>query len=762
MGSGSSLANIKPYIDLNWYTVPLQGELKRLPDGSKSIPSFPVGWRTTYSTEFNNVITNIGGVITGKLSGIVAIDCDNETAYNIFKALDPEYSFVFLSLGKTSKSGKPKVCGTFIYKYEDELDCNFIRKDSELEIDFYSNNGFIYLATEDNKTKYCPTELPELKHMPATAKAILLSWKKAAELKQPTLETAPTNRLHLHHLIARLVANKTYMPDVFKIITPKDFRTEKEYLDTGSLNPDNVPAGRGSEYLSKVSAILGADESIDEELYLHAMAVINSLFSDPLPKPRLTATILEPMVEEKAMIDGVPIWRYNENWQANRVLVTDKRNNLQEAVFDPKRDNYYLIDQVNKHVKQFDSDADIVSHIEAIAVTPIGKRDLKSAIPLVNVSSTPKYEFGLYEDKGLQCMNTFNHSMPLTILNKPEIYAATNLYQPPKTILKYLETLVPDNLMRHYLVSFMKRKLMTFDYSPIILYFLGVSGSGKDTFVELLKRFIGSDYIAKPSAKEFLEMSNGWMLDKYFTQLDEYGNQLVNYNDKENALGKIKTYTGSPDVQIRKMRTDGFYYQHNITFVMTANKNPMFFDDDDRRVALFNCPNCLKLMDWVIDAGGMVTILNKMWSEINDFAYYLATEVDMLTSDEYNTPPNTLDKRKMIANSYGAAQRLQFILKNSMFDQLLEVCVDYDKLEVLEEAGRNRIYEETLFDLYYEMTDGKGTRRALSASMKDFQKVPTTKDGRKSYYYNIPKLSEIKIPKFNYVHDPEVKENIDL
>lgn len=44
-----------------------------------------------------------------------------------------------------------------------------------------------------------------------------------------------------------------------------------------------------------VSAILGADLSIDEEMYVNAMSQINGLFADPMDQKRLNATILTPM-----------------------------------------------------------------------------------------------------------------------------------------------------------------------------------------------------------------------------------------------------------------------------------------------------------------------------------------------------------------------------------------------------------------------------------------------------------------------------------
>ena len=97
------MKTIEPFIELGWYTVPLTGELKRNEDGSKTIPNFPKAWREKYNDNFNTTATKIGGVITGAKSGVIAIDCDNSITYNLFKALDPDYKFHFISRGKKNK-----------------------------------------------------------------------------------------------------------------------------------------------------------------------------------------------------------------------------------------------------------------------------------------------------------------------------------------------------------------------------------------------------------------------------------------------------------------------------------------------------------------------------------------------------------------------------------------------------------------------------------------------------------------------------------
>lgn len=719
---------MQEYIDLGWHTVPLTGSLERNEDGSKTLPTFPKDWRSKYQLEFNEKAVPLGGAITGEVSGIIAIDCDNEITWNLFRSLDPDYEFVFLSEGK----GYP--AGTLIYKYNEALEDNFSINNGELALDFYSNSGFIYLATKKNKTKV-PLEapLPELKEVPT---AILYLLKQLA-IKKPVEEAKSNINIMtascLAPLVEQFVVTKEFMPGLFKIITPKDFRSLTEYVESGYLHPNNVPEGRGSEYLSKISAILGADISISEELYINAMHAVNDMFEDRMKTDRLEATILDPMVNRKTSINGNIVWQYDENWKQHRLILKGKRQSNFELAFDDRRNLYYVVDSINQSIKSFHRDSEMMAYLEAAAIETPKKMEVKKSLPIVNVGSHPNKSFGFNEsdDPTARLLNTFIQTPELLVFNNPEVYM--DKYRRPETTLKYLETLVPDETMRKYLLSFVKTKLVTFKYSPVILYFMGRHGSGKDMFVGILETILGN--ISRPTTKEFLEMFNAWMLDCYFVQLDEYGNQLSTAREREEALGKIKAYTGKQSVQIRQMRTDGFTYMHNVTFIMTANKNPLMLEEGDRRIAFFETPNVLAEQKWVNKQGGIADVYNKIQNEIKDFCYYLATEVETLSASEYVKPPESGDKRELIASSMFAAQRLAYAIKHGMRDHLLDLAVDCQLDNVEKAINENDFTTEELNDLYDEMTDHQGKHRNLFKILRNegIDLSPTTRNGQKVF-----------------------------
>lgn len=721
---------IQPYIDLGFHTVPLKGTLTRLEDGKKTIPDFPKDWRAKYTSERNQVDSPLGGAITGEASNIIAIDCDNETTWQMFRTLDPDNQHVYISRGKGYSAG------TLVYKYTPDLEDSFSINDGRMALDFYSNGGFVYLPTKANKTKVpLASPLPNIPEIPPAS--LLLLQQLAKKVSTAPAAAKRTNVLTancLAPLVKPFAEASKFMPGLFRIITPQSFRDLPEYVENNYLHPQDVPPGRGSEYLMKVSAILGADISIDHELYTRAMSAINNLFDDPMNVKRLDATILDPMLNETAAVDGKPIWQYDSDWAKHRVVLQSKRQSNLEVSFDDKRNIYSVVDTANLSLRNFIRDGDLMSYLEAATVSVPKKAEVKRSLPIANIAAHPNLPFGYNEgaDPTARVLNSFVQSDYLAIFNNPEAYQ--NKYAVPLTTLKYLETLMPDHDIRNYVLRFMHTKLKTFGYTPVILYFMGVHGSGKDVFVQLLELIIGS--VARPTTKEFLEMFNGWMLDCYFAQLDEYGNQLTNIREKEEALGKIKAYTGKRQVQIRQMRTDGFHYEHNVTFIMTANKNPLMLEEGDRRICFISTPNVLADTDWVVEQGGVSKVVDRVFNELKDFCYYLATEVKPLSDVEYMRPPQSKDKHKLIADSMYAAQRIAYAIKHNMDSYLIELAEEHNCTTFLELVNdKEPITTDALDELYDELTDGRGDERSFHKVLRQqgITLKPTTINGRKVY-----------------------------
>lgn len=736
------------FIAAKWHTVPLKGKLERLAGGKKSLPQFESEWRKKYSEKFNTKVVPLAGVITGKLSNIIAIDCDNQLTYDLFRTLDPDNNFLFVSKGKEQGGG------TILYEYTDVVG-GFSLVTDQIAMDFYSDEGFIYLPTEDNSTKESwegVTELPELKPCPSSVLAILQTFKKKVPTnvidRDKSIKHTISNRLS--PMLDNFVKHKKYEPILFKVLTPHSFRDLPSYVTKGHLHPNDVPIGRGSEYLTKISAILGADISVNIEQYTQTMMLINNLWDDPMEKNKLLATVINPMVEGKSNIDGKVIWQYDPHWMDMGFIATALNGDYLESFYDDVKGLYYLINYTIPYIKTYGDKRPLITTLKTLLGRNITEAQYDSTKQLTRTILNPSLEFGHVETT--DNFNLFRQTPELSVINNPEPYRGN--YTRPNTILKYLETFVPEDSMRAYLLSFIRTKFTTFKYSPVVPYFIGKPGSGKDTFVEILRAILGKDYVTKPDTKVFVEQYNGWMIDKYIIQLDEYGNKLNRHSDKQEVLGKIKTYTGHPEIQIRAMRQDGFNYRHSITFILTANSNPLPVETDDRRFLFLKTPHKLETQEWVKAEGGIAVVHDKIRAEIMDFCFYLATEVKNLHMDAYVIAPMNEDKEKLILESMPAAEQIAFYVGNNKWKELCEVAEEYGVVNFTETWEANKLQDSKLEELYNAMTEGQGQHRVVVKLMKGLghQRTHTTKMGANAWYYFITDLHTYKTP------DPVFKE----
>jgi hypothetical protein len=736
------------FINAGWYTVPLKGKLERLPNGKKTTPNFETNWKLKYSKEFNKEQSPLAAALTGKQSGIIALDCDNDLTYSMFKAMDPDYKFHFIS------EGKPEGGGTIIYRYTDKVS-TFKLKTDTIALDFFSEGGSIYLPTEENYTKQSwedKGELPELHECPPVILAMLETFKaKQAipEIKQVEIKHVISNRLA--PILETFVKLKKYEPALFKIITPYSFRDLPIYITKGHLHPNDIPKGRGMEYLSKVSAILGSDISVNIELYTNSMLLINSLWQGqdrPKGKDELMSTIINPMIEGKASIDGETIWKYDPHWEKMGFIATTLNGDYIESFYDDIKGIYYLINYTVPYVRAFSDKRALITTLKTLLGRTISEQQYDGAKQLVRTILNPSLEFGHIANSDKY--NLFRQTLELAVLNNPHVY--TSQYKRPNTIIKYFETLIPDDYMRNYILSFMKTKLTTFKYSPIILYLIGKPGSGKDTMVNIFRKIICNDYTSKPDTRVFLEQYNGWMLDKYLIQLDEYGNKLTKVSERQEVLGKLKAYTGSSEIQIRSMRMDGYNYKHCSTFILTANSNPLPLEMEDRRVAYAKTPNILSKADWVRDAGGIANVVEKLIpAEIMDFCYYLGTEVKTLTSDSYVIAPETEDKERLILDSLPAVETIVFYIQKNRWEDLVALSIELGISDFCKDWDKGRLLDTKLAELYSAMTEGHGIHRSLIRKLKEIgiSRLHTTKGGANAFYYYINDLNRHVPPDYN-------------
>lgn len=675
------------FIDhFRWLTVPLKGTIERLDNGKKTTPQFPTGWRSFFSKNRNEDATDVLGLLTGSVNQVVVVDCDDDITVNLMESLDPHNEWKFKSVGKVGCS--------WVYTMDDDTPAESFSLTKVGKLDYLANGRLCFLPTDGNKTKEWKQTTAPPPLMPMSVRLFIQNANNALPPAEQGNREATEYKFKLGRLVEKFIASSgEYDPKLFGILTPKSFRTLPEYVKNGSLHPNEIPEGLGSEYLSKVSAILGADESVNRELYFAAMTHINQLWDEPFSKARLNGTIIEPMIKGEVKINDQIVWKYNEGWDTRVFSKTTLDGHYIESFFDPEKNIYFVWNITQGTIKQFQDKSKCLTYLKSITGEKLTETTYDQSKQLVRTFFDPTKPFG---GSGTE-FNLATRSSYLAVLNDPE---SLENYRYPINTVKYLETLIPDESVRTFFLRFLRTKLTTFAYSPIIPMLLGVSGSGKDTLISLLGIIVGKEYVANPEAKTFLETHNGFLLDKYFVQLDEYGDTISSLKDKGEALGRLKTYSGSDTIQIRRMGADGYSIKHNITFILTANRNPLALEAHDRRILYIKTPNRLDQQQWVAEGGGISKVIHKIRAELTNFCYYLATEYENLSSDEYVTPLETKDKDSLILESMPIYKRISYLTSNDsteLINTFHEVGLDSIGNNIVRES---RVYLEQLFTLY--------------------------------------------------------------
>ncbi len=701
MGEITPMHSIQPFIDQGYLTVPLAStHIKRTKEGKKEFRVIK-NWQR-FLTERNDTPSQVGAIITGKDSGVIAIDCDGQAGYNTMKALDPNYKAVMVSNGKLDSNKNPIDAGTFLYLWSKQTPPT--RNKGPLDIEIFNGGSarMVFLPTHNNETKVPWNTLPQLKEPPENVIEFLnaihtLTQPQHNQQTKITLHQTnhQTNNIgmRLEPLIAKFVQQGTYLPQLFKVITPIVYRSPK-YHKQQHLHPQDITDR--SDYLFKISTMLGYDISIDEDLYIQAINLINSLFKEPLAKQRVTTEITSPMLTTSTH-EGKRIWAYDPNWETQALMLTNKKGNLIEYFYDDIQKMIVEINHTEDTIAQH-THQNIQTHIKLSVIEPPKKQIIEQRLQNYTCTLEPHKPFGLVT--GTHDYNIFRASPALRVMNDPSEYELD--YTVPKAFIQYMEHFIPVENDRTYLLRHMLTKYTTFKHSPVIYYIVGAQGSGKGRFVTLNENLLGKDYCSTEiGGPALMEQSgfNAWMYNKYFVHFDELHQELKSY-EVTAATEKLKRYSGAETFQLRTMQKDLKTAPMLATFCLTQNGTNLYISPDDRRFLYIDTP---KRLDQTLAEQLSYELDNNM----EDIAYYIATEYKPLNSHEYLRAPMTEEKQRMMVNNMPLSTALVTFIKFEMYDLLYEKMIEADiPIEQLEEwKGKNKIKTEVLANIYNALSD---------------------------------------------------------
>ena len=765
------LDSIEPFIERYIKTVPINSTIEHNYDDKGNIISgkvfkVPKNW-PQYKDKFNEVPTQSGGIITGPdsiynsetdtTSGIIVIDCDSPTSYQLIKALDPTY--------KAIAESNPDKGGSFFYLESSTLP-TINRGPFDLEIFNGGAARMVFLPTESNKTKkhwYIDEnngqlynhnkELIEFRPMPENLRDFLSQFAEVSIDKKKTDQlpksATPANSAYWAPLVQRALESGEYNTQFFKVLTPKRFRDLIDYKLKGTLHPNDIPEGQGSDYLASIAYILAHDPSIDEELFTNAIYYVNNLWDEPMPEKRIHNTIIKPKLESD-------YWQYNKDWKKLVYTFESKLEEQVEFIYLIESMEYVEINYDTQTLSYHKNPTDLKNRLVAtIGITTKAANALLPDVPIKYGVLHPHLPFGQLNDKEF---NLFIQTPGLKTLNEPDEHFP--IYEEPIDFIKYMENFIPDKEDRDYFLSFWKTKFTTFEYSAVIFLVVGVQGSGKGTFIRILQSIIGESYVAGDIKKEqFLGQYNKWLENKYIAVLEEMAGQLT---PKEAAQANeiLKGYSGSETFAVRGMRTEHRTVPQRATFILNQNEEHYNYSEEDRRYYIIDTPNKMDKLGNKFMQDFNEKLKNPKY--ISDICYYIAKAYSIL--EKYRDAPMTAAKEGKIMDKMPLSTKLFTLIYKEEYIKLIDFLNTFATpdsiIELFSHYAKGILYIDDIVNVYVQHPSARMDESAARLRfIEDFQlKGVTVERTTVSKNGIVNNASKITLP--NLIYSP-IKKMLD-
>lgn len=772
------MSTVHTYTNLGFRTMPIGQSgytLVRDDNGKKHInnskgntvsfkDAMPSKWTQVYGARRKkHSDTPLGGLICGELNNkepdeveVIALDCDNQAAWDLLVAMDPDYLFRFRSVGKPG--------GTILYELPEELRelKQYSINNGTIILEYMAKresgaNAMIYLPTEANKTKENIPKGAELSQPPQTVIHLLKSLKpQELVVQEPSI--APDNKAlpfnaplaKQYILEAKAVASdgKTYgliegspvAEKLYSIFTPKKFRSAQEYKNKGYLHPNSeaiTAIAPYSEYITGLSAIAGSDPSIDVELYVSLMQAINAQLDDPYPPTRYLDEVINPMIHNKASINGKPIWKYNESWDKNSHSVSNQYGETLEYFANITSANEFIeYNHSTSEVVYVKGLSQLLDRVYTMDSDPQQEKPTKALVKklkLVTEENTVKLEPGIFTDNhGKTIINSAKAKLPLRILRHPEIFETpVNEYNPyVQAFNLFVNHLVNnDKLAADFMRTLLAWHGRNLINVPVIIYMVGVGGAGKSQFSNILEALFGSNTTRRPTALQMNSRFNDYLDNCALLVMSETAD--VSKQDQKNLKSLMKTVTGEKTIDIEAKRKP---IRPNVPLfalpLVLANDFWYVEDDNDRRLFTINPTKPLHsapdILDFEQEHG--VRIVDFIIEGINKG--YISKYLSQFCPVHLPEVPTTQDKLESSQMQDDIVSVVKSIVAQQDWYAMFNLMEEYnyeDMFKLFEQSVDSKHHETICNHLYI------GHLVSLTIEMRGDSNYPTDHEIKKAY-----------------------------
>lgn len=578
------------------------------------------------------------------LSELCVLDFDDELfdiAMSVNLSLAPEFQCTNIAKS-VNKPG-----GHFIYAYRVNKLTEYISNPNGrkfAKLDTLYGNTLVYATTARNATKEIIKQSDKLIPMPAAMQYLVIGHysAKTNAVKNSTgknFQYYQGSKLALLAMRAMDDGNENDLQKFLAIVTQP---RHKELMAQSSkelptLHPDRIPDGEGYNFLQSISAVLVLDPSIDKKLHITILSYLNNLYSTPLEPDRLMK-LWESDCRK-------PEYKFNPNWNNETFSRQNRKGEQCEyyAYLEGGKYTYYKINTVLNQISKLKDKASLLEDL-SIETTRVEKGIdvLSKIVTLDELKFSPMIPYGIVNNTILnlykQNPEQITFYNPLSYRQKWDIQEQNMPYNEihprwPSVTLGALKNACGQDLPKF--LSFMRRKFMTRDYSPVFFVFYGVPHSFKTGVVNGVFTKLAANRHQTIQAKLLLDKYNSWIVDMDLIMLDEVHH--IPKQQLDEAIGVINTLTGTQVFTgIRKMYSDVSHkaISNTMTFIVCTNEQIQLTTEiNERRMVVFKADKRLSEALNMDDQDIRAAIEN----ESINFAYYLSTKVVDASNGIYTT-----------------------------------------------------------------------------------------------------------------------------
>ena len=439
---------------------------------------------------------------------------------------------------------------------------------------------------------------------------------------------------HLHKLTVHTIRKNGQDIKTKGTKSPQHWASEKEKAREGVTIPGY------KDRMDFVTLLLMGDATVDKDMLFKAVHLINNFGYDPIPPETVHATLLKQVEDGKN--------HYNPEWKkVQKATRYDPATNTRTSVYrdvvvwvDKKtRPGFFIVNETKETIldyarfSQLDEQLGNFSQDETYRLAKHGDKAEKnmsiahSARPMVEVNDLYK-PFGITYPAGKESaenpiqINTATRRPLLEIIRHgqdalpPDHEFKNKEVDPEKdhpaidAFMRHLHLNTPEYQRAYEWVdTFLPIKLGTGEYTPIGLFYVGVSDAGKNFFQDIILKNIlglqrledvanlkaGNRLARNPPAiktvtgRNFVKEKQTWA-DASIVRIDE----LVE-KDREVTIAMVyerfKEVSGWLTMDQRDLYKSPIDVDNHILFMLTANSGLDFpIDRTDRRLVVFE-PN---------------------------------------------------------------------------------------------------------------------------------------------------------------------------